>query len=209
MIRLSLLIAAAAFGSDVGWQPLPDGGTEYIIQLNRNELDALRRGRQLESDIPRRAGEVRAYRILFGTGLLPHTSPPRPAYPSPWADTGSLSGSGASTVPWGAPAGVSTRGAGKSGQVSRAAGLAAEPPRLSGSAGAAAAGSPNSAGSTARQANRGAPPAAEPPGAWPWFTGALLLFASLGSNVYLAWIAVDLRRRCRRLMTGRSTATAH
>ena len=71
-----------------------------------------------------------------------------------------------------------------------------------------------------RQPSRGKPPvaprrnaarrrahAAEP--AKPWFWLLFLVFlVSLGSNLYLGWIVADLRRRCRRLLAGRNTATA-
>ena len=83
MVRLSLFIAAAAFGSDVGWQPLPEGGTEYIIQLNPYELNVLRRHLPLQSDVPRSAGEVRAYRIVVGNDILPRLAP-RPRATGIW-----------------------------------------------------------------------------------------------------------------------------
>jgi hypothetical protein len=193
MIRLSLLIATAAFGSDVGWQPLPEGGTEYIIQLGPHELDALRRGRPFESDVPRSAGEVRAYRIVVGTAILPHEAPPpRSAYRAEpgrrWTDV------------WPAPLAEPEDKARAGQPAPRGAGLS------------------GNAGSTVGQANRdthagresrqvsSAEPAAKP---WLWLTVTLMgLFASLGSNLFLGWIALDLRRRCRRLMPGRAGAAA-
>jgi hypothetical protein len=186
MIRVPLLIAAAAFGSDVGWRPLPEGGTEYIIQLGPHELDALRRGRPVESDIPRSAGEVRAYRIIFGTAMLPREAPPpRSAYR---AEAGSR-------PTYGSPASLA-----KPQEKARTAAPAAR---------VAAAGSSGSAATTAGQANRGGRPSAEPAKPWLWLSVTLLgLFASLGSNVYLGWIALDLWRRCRRLTTGRSSTVA-
>jgi hypothetical protein len=178
MIRLSAFIAAAAFGSDVGWQPLPEGGTEYIIQLGPHDLDALRRGRPVQSDIPPSAGEVRSYRIIVGSGSLPREAPPpRPAYR---AEPGGRPSDGWPALP-------------------------VEPREKARTPGAAA-GLSSSAGSTG-QANRGAGPSAEPAKPWLWLTVTLLgLFASLGSNVYLGWIALDLWRRCRRLMTSRTAA---
>ena len=67
MIRTSLLVAMAAFGSDVGWRQLPEGGTEYIIQLNESELDALRRHGHWRATFRPAPAEVRAYRIIVGT----------------------------------------------------------------------------------------------------------------------------------------------
>ena len=186
MIRISLLIAAAAFGSDVGWQQLPEGGTEYIIQLSPYELDALRRHRPVESDVPRSAGEVRAYRIIVGTGILPREAPPpRPVYHAPPASR-----------PTGGWPAFSAEPDGNARDKAPAARVAT-------------AGSTGSAATTVGQANRGARTSAEAPKPWLWLTATLMgLFASLGSNVYLGWIALDLRRRCRRLMTRRSSAGA-
>ena len=74
MNPLLVYIAAATLGIQVGWQPLPEGGMEYIIQLDPAALDALRDGQPLQSDIPADAGEIRAYRIIMGTGM---STPPR------------------------------------------------------------------------------------------------------------------------------------
>jgi hypothetical protein len=80
MIQLSVFVAAATLGFDVGWQRLPEGGMEYIIQLDPQTLDALRSGQVLQSDIPSAAGEVRSYRIVVGGQRPPRESPlPRPA----------------------------------------------------------------------------------------------------------------------------------
>jgi hypothetical protein len=40
----SVRIAAAALGIDVGWQPLPEGGMEYIIQIAPQTLETLKAG---------------------------------------------------------------------------------------------------------------------------------------------------------------------
>jgi hypothetical protein len=78
MNPMLIYIAAATLGFQVGWQPLPDGGMEYIIQLDAAALDALRDGQPLGSAVPSEAGEIRAYRIVMGAGKdkLPRKAPP-------------------------------------------------------------------------------------------------------------------------------------
>ena len=67
MNPLLICVAAATFGFQVGWERLPEGGMEYIIQLDPAAIDALRDGQTLHSAIPADAGEIRAYRIVMGT----------------------------------------------------------------------------------------------------------------------------------------------
>ena len=45
-------VAAATLGINVGWQRLPEGGMEYIIQLDPQSLEALRAGQPVQSDVP-------------------------------------------------------------------------------------------------------------------------------------------------------------
>ncbi|HVU90022.1 MAG TPA: hypothetical protein VHD36_22005, partial [Pirellulales bacterium] len=79
------LVAAATLGIDVGWQPLDDGGLEYIIQLEPQTLDSLRDGQDLSSQLPPSLQGVRTYRITVGNGPLPHEGEPPPATPNPAA----------------------------------------------------------------------------------------------------------------------------
>ena len=78
MNTLMICVAAATLGIEVGWQRLPEGGTEYIIQLDPQTLETLRSGKPLHSDIPPAAGEVRSYRIIMGTQKLPRETPDKP-----------------------------------------------------------------------------------------------------------------------------------
>ncbi len=64
-------VAAATLGINASWQPLPEGGVEYIIQLDSQSIELLRSGMPLESYIPAEAGNVRSYRIISGTQTLP------------------------------------------------------------------------------------------------------------------------------------------
>jgi len=45
-------VAAATLGINASWQPLPEGGVEYIIQLDSQSIELLRSGMPLESYIP-------------------------------------------------------------------------------------------------------------------------------------------------------------
>ena len=126
-----IYVAAATLGFQVGWQRLPEGGMQYIIQLDPQTLDALRDGQPIQSDIPSEAGEIRSYRIVMGAGI---SKPPREAPP-----------------PKPAP--------------------------------------PPAAPVT--------PAPIEPAKPWLPLTLTLLgLFASLGANAFLGWIAWGFRQRC-------------
>ncbi len=138
MNTLTICIAAAALGINAGWQRLPKGGMEYIIQLDPQSLEALRAGQPIGSDVPPSAGEVRSYRIIVGTERLPHDVPPEKPKPSP-----------------------------------------PEPAKPA----------------------KPSPP--EPSRPWLPMTLTLFgLFASLGANVFLGWVALGLRRRCREKTAG-------
>ena len=76
MNGLLLLVAAAATGGDVGWQPLAGGGYEYIIQIEPQALAAMEQGRDLVSDLPPQLRDVRRYRITIGTGPVPRIGTP-------------------------------------------------------------------------------------------------------------------------------------
>ncbi len=74
-----LLLAAASFGVDFGWQPIAGGGVEYIIQIEPELLESLASGRaDIVSEIPPFLRGVRSYRITVGTGPLPHHGEPPP-----------------------------------------------------------------------------------------------------------------------------------
>jgi len=75
MNALLLLTATAALGIDYGYQPLPTGGVEYIIQIEPQLLAQVAQGKPIMSDVP--AGlDVRRFRIMVGTGQLPRELPP-------------------------------------------------------------------------------------------------------------------------------------
>ncbi|MBN1394865.1 MAG: hypothetical protein JW959_07570 [Pirellulales bacterium] len=87
---LLLSIVVAAVGVDFGWERLPEGGSQYIIQLSPATLDALRDGRSIESFVMPAAGEVRSFRIVVGDAEPvrepPLESPPNPLLPPATAE---------------------------------------------------------------------------------------------------------------------------
>ena len=75
---MTFLVAATLVGFQFGWEPRPEGGCQYIIELNADALDALRLGKPIESDLrPELLGEVRSIRIVMGDASLPQRLAPR------------------------------------------------------------------------------------------------------------------------------------
>ena len=72
------LVAAAAVGIDIGWEPLPEGGFEYIIQIEPQTLESMKRGQPIGSQLPPAVRGMRAYRIIVGDGAVPHEGEPLP-----------------------------------------------------------------------------------------------------------------------------------
>jgi hypothetical protein len=70
-----LCLSAVIVGINVGWQPLQEGGTEYIIQLDPQSLEALKSGEPIQSDVLPGAGDVRSYKIILGTEKPPRINP--------------------------------------------------------------------------------------------------------------------------------------
>ena len=74
MSSLLILVAAATLGIEVGWEPLPEGGHEYTIQIEPQLLDVLKEGKdEIFSEVPPEL-DVRRYRLLVGTGKLARVS---------------------------------------------------------------------------------------------------------------------------------------
>lgn len=78
MTGLLVCLSAAALGVDYGWQPIAGGGIEYVIQIEPQMLDALKRGEDVSSALPAGAQNIRRYRILVGDATLPHHGEPLP-----------------------------------------------------------------------------------------------------------------------------------
>lgn len=116
MNALMILVATAAVGVDVGWQPLSDGGVEYIIQIEPQLLDTLAKDHDLSSDLPTGL-DVRRFRITVGTAQLPRimpAAPPGAAAPSaptsPSGPTGRTSSDGRRLRSAGPPPGALAAG---------------------------------------------------------------------------------------------------
>ncbi|NQU26601.1 MAG: hypothetical protein HQ567_35400 [Candidatus Nealsonbacteria bacterium] len=68
-------LAVVLGGIETGWQPLPEGGVQYLIQIDRELLESRELGQSLESYVPPHVHDVRAVRITMGTGPLPRELP--------------------------------------------------------------------------------------------------------------------------------------
>jgi len=198
------LLTMAAVGFKVGWQPLPDGGVEYIIQIEPHMLETLEGGQEIASDIPPSVRGVRSYRIMVGTGDPPRELPPQP----PELPAGPI------VDPFALPAG-SAPGSPAPGPSDRM--LSSESPSdfnpedVPRTLPANNSGRPLT-GQAANYLEQGVagPNAEEPPAADaapnadpPWMPLTLAvagMFGSTGGMLYLGWIAWDYRRRYRGLL---------
>ncbi|HYW80007.1 MAG TPA: hypothetical protein VE890_10550 [Thermoguttaceae bacterium] len=62
-------IAAALLGVDARWPPLPDGGLQYVIQIEPQVLKRLESGaiEAVGSEVPPTLDDIRAFQIVIGT----------------------------------------------------------------------------------------------------------------------------------------------
>jgi hypothetical protein len=172
-----LCVATAVVGVEVGWQRLPEGGMQYIIQLEPQTLEALRAGEAIESDIPPSAGEIRSYRLIVGKKVLPRETPPAPP-----ATTKTAEPKSADRPPPSPPPHALTPDPGSRSLPEHTAAYEEQPK-------AAAVAKPPA------KAAADVPPA-KPAAPWLPLTCTLLgLFTSLGVNLFLGWIAWDARHR--------------
>ena len=177
MCTLMLCVATAALGIDVGWQRLPEGGMEYIIQLDPQTLEVLRKGEPIQSDIPRTAGEVRSYRIIVGAKKQPRETPSTPpSIPKTAGPESPYLKQPRSVEPQTLAPNLGVK------PLAERPALFMEPEIAP------------SAGKPQPKPTPEAPP--DKPGK-PWLPLTFTLFAlfgSLGANAYLGWIAWDARR---------------
>ena len=208
-----LCLAAIAFGVDVGWRALPEGGTEYIIQIEPQLLEMLRTGEDLVSDIPPNLRGVRSYRITVGTEELPREEGVVVHEADPSASPGSQSLPAAGVPPL-ANTVITAAQPLMPGMrrpefpPSEAPGTLSPPAdsrplpefgRRTPPFVKQEAAEPNPP-RPSTQEDTVEPEQAEPGRAWlPW-TLALALFGSLGGTVYVGWIAWDYRRQYQALL---------
>src|SRR4051812_17605743 len=73
MSPLPLVILLSTVGVDAGWQPLKDGGYEYTVQIEPQQLRMLKPGEYLASEIPPKYRDVRRILVTVGTEKLART----------------------------------------------------------------------------------------------------------------------------------------
>ncbi len=70
LVYVTMLLSAGLL-TDYGWQMNSQGELEYIVQIEPELLDSLRRGEEIVSEIPADLRNVRRVRIRVGTGPVP------------------------------------------------------------------------------------------------------------------------------------------
>ena len=180
----AFIVAAVALGIKAGWQPLPEGGLEYIIQIEPHMLDSLKAGEVIASDIPPTLKDIRSYRITVGTDDLPRELGPEPTpeshSPGPSEPLGSADNA-SSVLPQQAPRELPPP-VNTTPLPEQLAVFNEEPEAPAGQA------------ATETDDAESASQASSKP--WLPLTLALAgLFASLGGMLYLGWVAWDYRRR--------------
>jgi len=195
-------VAAAMLGIDVGWLPCADGGFEYLIQIEPEALESLRRGEEIASDVPPGLRDIRSYRITVGTEELPRQG------------DALLNRDAAGETAANEPAGKSSldpfarlREASRSPSDSPAGQIPKKlnpPPNSKPLAERRASFHQPGAGgekTTAAEDRAAEAPTETPPKPWMPLTLALAaLFGSFGGNIYLGWIVKDTRGRYRALL---------
>ncbi len=68
---VSFLFAAAAFAVQFGWTPLPDGGNEYVIQVEPQLMSTFEK-EGFTSDVPPELRDIRRIRVHVGTDPIPN-----------------------------------------------------------------------------------------------------------------------------------------
>lgn len=179
MNALMMCIALVTAGIDVGWERRPEGGMEYIIQLDPAMLESLRAGETIESSKLPQVRDVRSWRILVGNRTLPReelaTDFETPSLPDPRGQP--------PTVPFALPPDPGGK------PIMEQPASIAEPTDKT----------------DTKPEPKSAPDVQPEQPAKPWLPLTLTivgLFASIGANVYLAWIVWELRER---LQTNRAT----
>ena len=71
MGSICFLLIGAATAVQFGWQPIPGGGREYIVQVEPQLVDTFRK-EGCSSDVPPQLRDIRKIRVVVGDGRLPH-----------------------------------------------------------------------------------------------------------------------------------------
>jgi len=75
MNGVSLLIALAAWGVDVGWESTPDNKLVYTIRIESVLLEQLRKGSAIESQVEAKDRNLRNFRVAMGPKSLTERPP--------------------------------------------------------------------------------------------------------------------------------------
>lgn len=185
MIGSLACMTAMALGIDVGWHPLTGGGVEYLIQIEPGLLETLQPGEPIGSDVPPRlVGQVRAYRITVGTEELPRELPEE--LPAAAGETGVGERGGVGPQPRAWP---------ESPPPQRLPDVSAQKP-INAEHAVFQVPEDEVGPPASQQGEQGEPGGAEAPKPWtPLVVTLLGLFASVGANVFLGWMALDFRAR--------------
>lgn len=203
-----ICLAAAVLGIDVGWQRMPEGGLQYLIQIKPEMLDTLKAGEPIESDIPPTLRDIRGYRITVGNRTLPRDTPIAAGSPQPPASGEfRFGGSAGQSIAVGPPSATPYPTSPAPSQfmpmprtLSPEPGkpLAEQPASFVQSSATAVL--PNPAKTDAKAA---AAPATDDKAnrLWSYLTGSLVaLCGSLAWNGYLLWMLREARRRYRSML---------
>lgn len=194
MNALLVCMAVATLGIDCGWRRLPEGGLEYIIQIEPQTLDAIRAGQPIHSDIASNLSDIRSYCIMVGTKPLPRD--PLPEKTASANQMAAITQEHQVTLP---PNKTPPENPPQKLPVAATSKPLAEP-STDGAATSAAEPSTADANAALSDAEESAKP-------WLPLTLTLFgLFASFGGNMFLGWLVWDLRRRCRSLLGGQAAA---
>jgi len=71
---LLVLLATTTVGIDVGWQPLDNGGVEYIIQIDPETLSTVQR-EGFTVEVPPQIRNIHRFQVVVGYAELPRQAP--------------------------------------------------------------------------------------------------------------------------------------
>ncbi|MGW8255980.1 MAG: hypothetical protein ACWGMZ_00690 [Thermoguttaceae bacterium] len=188
-------ISVAILGVNAGWQPLPDGGMEYIIQLDADTLEALKSGEIIQSDVPPAAGKVSTYKIILGSKQLPRINASGPL------DEVTVSKSVGPAEEKSSASASSVNSAGNPMFPKTFSPAPDRKPLIADSAAFIESSNTSSKLVAGEHEDRREIQSEEV--AKPWLVLTLIflgLVASLSGNVYLAWLFADLRGRYKRML---------
>ncbi len=175
MFANAIVLAAALYGVDVGWQRTDDGDLEYIIQIEPQLIEAMRDGEAITSEILPELRGVRRYRIVVGNDELPRTELP------------AVEEEAVEEEPEAAQTPLPFEPDSETESIQQAAGEEVEPSADD----VVSSSEPEAAQSSITAA------VAEPKA---WILTLLCLFASIGGNAYFLWLTFDTRKRYRMLV---------